>query len=67
MSVSRYWHTASVLANGKVLVVGGETSGTIALNSTELYDPSTSIWTKAANMNGRREKHIAAILPNGAV
>ena len=38
MNYARFYHTASVLTNGKVLVTGGQ--GDIGhLNSAELYDP----------------------------
>lgn len=40
LTTERYLHTASVLLNGKVLVVGGY-DGSTYLNRAELYDPST--------------------------
>ena len=40
MNHARQQHTASVLADGKVLVIGGF-DGRYSLKSTELYDPST--------------------------
>jgi hypothetical protein len=43
MNYVRQKHTASVLVNGKVLVVGG--TGDTAINTTELYDPVTEKWT----------------------
>ncbi|CAF4216436.1 unnamed protein product, partial [Adineta steineri] len=41
MSIGRYGHTASILANGKVLVAGGDDSGNDHPKSAELYNPST--------------------------
>lgn len=41
MSTIRYFHTATVLLNGKVLVAGGNDVAT--LNSAQLYDPSTGM------------------------
>jgi hypothetical protein len=38
---ARVGHSATILANGKVLIVGGQSSvsSTAALNTTEIYDP----------------------------
>ncbi|PYV57539.1 MAG: hypothetical protein DMG98_10260, partial [Acidobacteria bacterium] len=41
---ARWYHTATLLANGKVLVAGGDNfSGD--LDECELYDPATGDWT----------------------
>jgi N-acetylneuraminic acid mutarotase len=66
MNYTRYGHTASVLTNGKVLVTGGQNSGGY-LNSAELYDPSTGVWTVTGNMNYTRGWHRASVLTNGKV
>jgi len=66
MSAPRYSHTATLLPNGKVLVVGGLNSATYAtLASAELYDPSTNSWTTVNPMAGARYLHTAALLANG--
>ncbi len=49
-----------------MLVAGGESSGG-QLNSAELYDPSTGVWTIAGNMNYARAGHRSSILTNGQV
>ncbi|CAF4513859.1 unnamed protein product, partial [Rotaria sp. Silwood2] len=59
-------HIVLILANGKVLVTGGN-NGNIILNSTELYDPSIGIWTATDNMNSARSDHTASILNNEKV
>jgi hypothetical protein len=66
MNNVRYLHTASVLSNGKVLVTGGY-SNSAYLNSAELYDPSTGMWTTTGNMNYARAEHKASVLTNGKV
>ncbi|CAF4331960.1 unnamed protein product, partial [Adineta steineri] len=63
MNFTRRCHTASLLANGKVLVTGGYNG--VYISNTELYDPSTEIWTSIGNMNIAREHHTASILTNG--
>src|SRR5438105_1088042 len=41
LHLARGGHTATLLANGKVLVVGGDNASSGALRSAELYDPVT--------------------------
>jgi hypothetical protein len=60
-------HTASLLVNGKVLVTGGTVDDDTGMNSTELYDPSTGMWTNAGNMQMNRVYHSASMLTNGNV
>ncbi|CAF4158816.1 unnamed protein product, partial [Adineta steineri] len=55
MSDARQEHTASVLSNGKVLVTGGFNHNIGFLNSAELYDPSTGIWTTTGSMTNARD------------
>jgi N-acetylneuraminic acid mutarotase len=66
MNTNRNGHTATLLANGKVLVTGGfNDSGTST--SAELYDPQTGIWSTTASMNAARADHTATLLANGNV
>ncbi|HLL06776.1 MAG TPA: kelch repeat-containing protein [Myxococcaceae bacterium] len=58
---SRSGHTATVLQNGKVLVVGGPTQ------QAELYDPATNTWARVGLANLRRDDTSATLLPNGKV
>lgn len=60
-------HSATLLANGKVLVVGGFNSVNFRLNSAELYDPVTGQWTATGNLNYARYNHTATLLNNGKV
>ncbi|CAF5112940.1 unnamed protein product [Rotaria sp. Silwood1] len=66
MNNARSVHTASVLPNGKVLITGGY-DGSLYLNSSELYDPSTGLWTATSSMNSARSEHTTSILTNGDV
>jgi|GEM_PF-3124675 len=65
-NTSRSEHTATLLPNGKVLVAGGFGTGG-GLNSAELYDPATSMWSYTGNLNTGRFGHTATLLPNGKV
>ena len=69
MAQARFFHTATLLPNGKVLVAGGcgDVFCNSALASTELYDPATGVWTTIAAMATARFNHTATLLPNGKV
>jgi hypothetical protein len=65
LNVPRHDPTATRLANGKVLVVGGWNGN--ELNSAELYDPATGMWRVTGSLNTPRYLHTATLLPNGKV
>jgi hypothetical protein len=61
MSVTRVFHTATLLANGKVLVTGGHDA------SAELYDPTSGAFTATGSMSVGRNFHTATLLASGKV
>lgn len=72
MTIRRWSHTATTLADGRVLVTGGRTGSTAAngvvLATAEVYDPVTNEWTETAGpMNVARRSHTATLLPDGRV
>ena len=68
MGTVRYSHTGILLADGRVLVVGGNGGSRPAqLASAEIYDPSTDRWTPVAHMSAPRVEHTATALPDGKV
>jgi hypothetical protein len=76
MSQIRIKHTATTLANGCVLVLGGvdaqyHSNGALTsaeyLASGEIYDPVAGTWTDTGNMNVARGGHTATLLPDETI
>jgi Bacterial Ig-like domain (group 2)/Kelch motif/Galactose oxidase, central domain len=67
LAQGRHSHTATLLATGKVLVVGGIGGSGNTLASAELYDPATNLWSAAGSMATARVAHSATLLTSGQV
>ncbi len=77
MAVPRAGHTATPLADGRVLVVGGcdfgtpgstfTTSAELRVFSAEIYDPVTGRWSRTGDLGFGRCDHTATLLPSGKV
>ena len=60
--------TATVLADGRVLVVGGQSiEGEERLSDAELWDPVTETFEVTGSLGHGRAHHAAAALPDGRV
>ena len=66
LNTARTAHTATLLANGQVLVVGGE-DATHFLTGAELYNPATGKWSITGSTATPRLDHTATLLPSGEV
>ena len=66
LATARSVHTATLLPNGTVLVVGGGNSY-VGLASAELYDPVSGTWSTTGSLTNGRSGHTATLLPNGKV
>ena len=68
MIVGHTGPTATLLANGMVLVAGGDIGdGDGATASAELYDPASGTFALTDRMTVGREEHTATLLPDGKV
>ena len=73
--IARDSHSATLLANGTVLVAGGyihDFDGDAdpewySIISTELFDPASSVSTTAASLEAGRAEHQATNLNNGQI
>ena len=57
------------LLDGRVLIAGGINylGDPVPLGSTEIYNPATNTWSRAASLSQPRYAHLLALLPDGQV
>jgi len=67
MLIERANAAATLLADGRVLVVGGLNSFGPGLASAEIYNPATNSWASAGEMAEGRFHHTVTLLPNRKV
>lgn len=70
LTMPRGCHTATLLATGKVLIVGGTDGSGCSGNplaNAELYDPVAGTFTATGSMTAARSGHSATLLANGQV
>jgi hypothetical protein len=67
LNTARVYHTLTMLADGKVLAVGGNINGsqispTPGVLPAEIWDPASQTWTTVASMSTARSYHSTAVL-----
>lgn len=71
MSSARFEHTATLLDDGRVLIVGGQgppmAGRSAVLGSTELFDPAVDTFLKSNDLGEPRANHTAVKLPDRSV
>lgn len=65
MHFARVAHTATLLHDGRVLIVGGRGDKVNAV--AEIYDPKVRRFTETGSLITARYKHTAGLLPDGRV
>src|SRR5215510_1197014 len=70
MTTGRYYHTATSLPDGTVLIAGGEGnpySNPAATTGAEIYDPATGAFSRTGDMTTEHIYHKATLLLDGRV
>lgn len=72
MVANRNSHAATLLADGRVLITGGQATWggyptDSDFDSAEIFDPSSGTFSFAGTMTEPRIQHYAVLLPNGKV
>src|SRR5204863_8939483 len=67
LSVGRYYHTATLLADGRVLVVGGYDASGLPIATAEIFNPSGNSVSADASTAIARVGHAATLLADGSV
>lgn len=70
LGLGRTYHAATALADGRVLITGGQTTnptGYATTASAELFDPRSGSITAAAPLGSPRHSHQAVLLADGRV
>ena len=68
MYPTRFGHTATLLKDGRVLIVGGQIfRGDWLLGQNLIYDPSSEAFSDAGNLQFDRWNHKAVLLQDGRV
>ncbi|MFN6962583.1 MAG: YDG domain-containing protein [Pyrinomonadaceae bacterium] len=62
LNAARSGHTATRLADGRVLIAGGDAAGT-----AEVYDPVSGVSATTGNLIADRSRHAAFLLADGRV
>jgi hypothetical protein len=69
LAAARCLHTATLLANGTVLIAGGADAATEGPTtaSAEIYSPSTQSFSATGSLTVPRQSHTATLLEDGTV
>jgi hypothetical protein len=67
LAEARYAHTASLLPDGRVLVIGGRGEDDNTIASAEAWDPATGTFGPSGPLAKARDGHTATLLPDGRV
>ena len=67
MTMARFGHSAILLPNQKVLIIGGRDAEGRFYTSAEIYDISTGTWRATASLNHTHGYEEAVLQPSGKV
>jgi hypothetical protein len=66
LNTARYLHTSTLLSDGRILVASG-TDAIGNIDSAEIYDPTTGLFSYTGSLVQRRQNHTANLLADGRV
>jgi hypothetical protein len=66
-ATNMFCNAAVVLADGRVLAIGGHADWGVGLRNTDMFDPITKLWSFMAPMHYGRWYPTATVLPDGRV
>lgn len=66
-TTARAYHTAEVLPDGKVMLIGGQDGGSVILSSTEIYDPVANSWSAGPSLPIPVGAHTSAAMNSGKI
>ncbi len=64
LTVGRNSHTATLIEDGRVLIVGGKNASHQAIASVEVYDPANASFFPISQLRNARHSHHATLLPD---
>lgn len=67
LNIARAKHTATLLNDGRLIVVGGRGQDNKPLDSVEIYDPISGRWQIAQKLTTARVMHTATLLADGSL
>jgi hypothetical protein len=67
LNVTRTGHATTQLADGRLLLTGGQDAGLDVNSSAEIFDPATGAFTLTGALNQGRYGHTATLLSDGTV
>jgi chitodextrinase len=72
LNIARMGHTATLLGNNQVIIMGGWNDGPNSstegfVGVSELYNPATGVFTSTTELNTWRYNHTATVLSNGKI
>jgi hypothetical protein len=67
MFTPRWGHTATLLPDGRVIVMGGYSSYGRLESSVEIFDPASNRWYAARPLSRQRANHTATLLGDGTI
>jgi N-acetylneuraminic acid mutarotase len=67
LGLARTWHTATRLADGRILLAGGSDGMDDQYALAEIFDPVNNLFLPAAALHTPRHEHSATLLPDNRV